>query len=103
MKKIFPYFIILLILSFLGLYFAYSNGYYELKQREKVSLTNQKIEEFESDILSGKDVNLETYLKKDNTYQTKTSEFSLKASEKIENIIDSGIKFIFKKISNLVE
>ena len=103
MKKIIPYFIIVLILSFLGLYFAYSNGYYELKQSEKVSLTNQKIEEFESDILEGVDVNLENYLKKDNTYQTKTSEFSLKASEKFENIIDSGIKFIFRKISNLVE
>ena len=44
--KIFKYLLILLIIAFLGLYFAYSNGYSEKLTGENVILTNEMIEEF---------------------------------------------------------
>ena len=101
--KVFKIFILLIIIGFLGLFFAYSNGYYEKMQGDKMILTNQMIEEFEQDILNGEDIKLESYLKNDKDYSTNTSKASLKISNKIENIVDSGIKFIFRKLGNIVE
>jgi len=101
--KIFKYLLILLIIAFLGLYFAYSNGYSEKIIGDKVVLTNEMIEEFENDILEGNDISLENYLTNNKDLSTKTSNFSLKISSKLENIVDNSIKFIFRKLSNMVE
>lgn len=101
--KIFKLFIIVLILGFLGLYFAYSNGYQESLRKSKVNLTNEKIEMFENDILNGSNILLESYLENEKNYSTKTSKISLKISSKIENTVDLGIKFIFKKLGNMLE
>ena len=103
MKKSLKYIPILLIISFFGLYIAYQNGYYEKITRDKINLTNQRIEQFEQDIKDGVDVTIDDYLDEEKDYTTKTSKASLKISSKLENIIDSGIKFIFRKISSIVE
>ncbi len=102
-KKIFKGLLFLLILGFLGLYFAYSNGYHERLQNDKINLTNQMIEKFEKDLQTGKDVSIEDYLEEEKSYATKTGKTTLKIGQKVENIIDLGIKFIFKKIGNMVE
>ena len=103
LKKVSKVFLFLLILAFLALFFAYSNGYYERIQGEKVNLTNQMIEQFEKDIQAGLDVSLESYLQEEKDYSSKTSKTSLNISEKLENTVDSVIKFIFKKIGEMVE
>ena len=103
LKKVSKVFLFLLILAFLALFFAYSNGYYERMQGEKVNLTNQMIEQFEKDIQAGLDVSLESYLQDKKDYSSKTSKTSLNISEKLENTVDSVIKFIFKKIGEMVE
>ena len=103
LKKVSKVFLFLLILAFLALFFAYSNGYYERMQGEKVNLTNQMIEQFEQDIQAGLDVSLESYLQEEKDYSSKTSKTSLNISEKLENTVDSVIKFIFKKIGEMVE
>lgn len=102
MKKYLKGITLLVLVGFMALYFAYSNGYYELRQSEKVSLTNEMIEQFEKDIIDGKDVSLNDYITEEN-YSNKTNNTALKVSEKLESIIDHGIKFIFKKIGNVVE
>ena len=101
--KILKILFIFLILGFLGLYFAYSNGYYENIQREKVNLTNQQIEEFEQSLMNGEEISLDTYKLDNIDYRTNTSKLSLKVSNTFENIVNSGIKFIFRKISNVIE
>ncbi len=100
--KIFKGVIILLIIVFLGLFLVYKNGYYENSLNNKVILTNEEIEQFESDLKKG-ELSLDSYHKMEIDYTTNTSKMSLKISNKIENIINSSIKFIFKKIGNLVE
>lgn len=95
--------VLLIIILFLGLYFSYSNGYYELKQSNKVSLTNEKIEQFELDILNGVDVSLEDYINEKEDYSSKVSDVALNITSKATNIIDSGIKYIFRKIGSIVE
>ena len=101
--KIFKLFIILIIISFLALFFAYKNGYYEKTLQKEVLLTNEKIEQFEKDLQSGKDISLETYQEEEKDYTTKTSKMSLKVSSKLENIISSSIKFIFRKLGSAIE
>ena len=101
--KIFKILFVFLILGFLGLYFAYSNGYYETMQSEKVSLTNKQIEEFEEALMNGEEISLDTYKLDNIDYSTNTSKLSLKVSNSFENIVNSGIKFIFRKISNVIE
>lgn len=102
-KNLFKYGMLLIIILFLGLYFIYSNGYYEKLQNDKMILTNNQIEQFEEDLKNGVDITLESYLDNDINYQTKTGGFSLKISNKVENIVDSTIKFIFRSLSNIVE
>lgn len=103
MKKIIKYIPILIIILFLGLYFAYQNGYYERIIRDKITMTNVNIEKFEQDIKDGKDVTIEDYLEDEKDYSTKIGNTSLKVGGELEKIINSGIKFIFKKISSVVE
>jgi len=94
---------ILLILAFLGLYFAYSNGYYEQERARKVALTNSQIEDFENAILNGEDISLEDYYQVEESYQTKSGELSLKLASKTENLVSSGIKFLFQKLGSMIE
>ena len=76
---------------------------YEKRQSDKVLLTNQMIEEFEEDIKEGKDISIEDYLKEEEDYSTRSSKLSLSISSKAEHIVDSAIKFIFKKLGSVVE
>lgn len=102
-KKGIGYIPIIIIVLLLGLYFAYQNGYYEQITRDKIMLTNEQIEHFEQDIIDGKDVSLEKYIDNNKSYSTKIGNASLKVSNKIENTINKLIKFLFKKISKVVE
>ena len=103
MKKILKYFPIIFIFLFLGLYFSYQNGYYERMTSDKIKLTNEQIEKFEEDVINGKDVMLKDYINNDKNYSTKTSKLSLNISNKLESVLDKGIKFLFRKLSSMVE
>jgi len=103
MKKIIKNIPLIILIMLLGLYFSYQNGYYDKYMRDKINLTNQNIEKFENDIKEGRDVTIEDYLKEEKSYTTKTGNISLKVSNKLENIINKGMRFIFKKISSVVE
>ena len=102
-KKRISYLPLIIIILFIGLYFVYQNGYYEKITRDKIMLTNEQIEKFEQDVIDGKDVSLEQYLDNSKSYSTKIGNISLKVSNKVENIFNKIIKFIFNKISNIVE
>ena len=101
--KIFKSFLILIIVSFLGLFFAYKNGYYEKSINKGIKLTNQKIKEFEKDLQDGKNITIDSYLEKEPSYATKASKLSLKDSARIEGLITESIKFIFRKLGNIIE
>ena len=102
-KKGISYIPVILIIIFIGLYFIYQNGYYEQITRNKIMLTNEQIEKFEQDVIDGKDVSIEKYINNSKNYSTKVGNMSLKISNKIENTINKFIKFVFRKISNIVE
>ena len=103
LKKNISYLPLIIIILFIGLYLIYQNGYYEKVTRDKIMLTNEQIEKFEQDIVDGKDVSLEKYVDNSKNYTTKVGNISLKVSNKVEKGLNKVIKFIFNKISSVVE
>ena len=102
-KKIFHLFIWFLFLSFLVLYFAQANGYYEDLNNKKASLTEEKIKEFEKDVKNGKEIKVENYIvniKKD--YSNKVSDFGLFTSKAFAKYFKIGMNAIFGSVDKMV-
>lgn len=102
-KKIFNGLIWFLFLSFLVLYFAQANGYYEDLNNKKSSLTEEKIKQFEKDVKNGKEIKVENYvvdIKKD--YDNNVSSFGLFTSKTFAKYFKIGINGIFGGIDKMV-
>ena len=91
-------------LSFLVVYFSEATGYYEYKNHKKAALTEEQIKKFESDIASGKEVDLNEYLVVDNKiYNNKLSKLASNLSNGISNVVKNSVESTFKFLSNLIE
>lgn len=91
-------------LSFLVIYFSELTGYYQYQNHKKAVLTEEQIKKFESDVASGKEVDINEYLVVDNrTYNNKLSKLTSKLSDGISNVVQSGVENTFKFLSKLVE
>ena len=96
-KRIFHIFVLILFFSYLVLYFAQKNGYYDELNNKKSYLTEEKIKEFEKDVEKGKKIDVNNYvidMKKD--YSTKVSDFGLFTS----NLFSKYFKYTMNKIFN---
>lgn len=102
LKKVIKPLIFIIIFSFLGLYFFYSNGYAENRIREEQELMEQMILKYEEDLQKGIDISKENYEIKKPNYSNRYTRTSLKLSDKIKKMIDGGVKFIFKKMNGMV-
>ena len=102
MKKFIKPFILIIIFCYLGLYFVYSNGYYESKIRKEQELMEQMVLKYEEDLKNGVDVSKNNYSIIKPDYSNNYSKTTLKISKKIEHLIDGSIKFLFKKLNRLV-
>ena len=100
--KYFKILMIMIIIMFLGLFFAYQNGYYEKFNNEKKVLTDKMIKEYEEDLKKGIDVTKKEYVNIKPTYSNKTTNSILKLSHKIEKGIDKIIKYFFSKLSDSI-
>ncbi len=102
-KTLYKFFVWFLFISFLVLYFAQANGYYEELNKKKVTLTNEKIKEFEEDVKNGKEIKVENYMieeKKD--YSNKISDFGLYTSNFFAKYFKKGINLVFSNIDKAV-
>ncbi len=100
--KYFKIILIILIFSFLGLFFIYQNGYYERFNNETKILTEAKIKEYEEDLKNGVDVSKKEYITVKMNYTNSYTRGLLKISHKIEKGINSIIKYIFKELSKQI-
>ena len=103
MKKAFKIFFVLLIILFLGLYFAYHNGYYEKLNMEKKILTDNMILEYEQDLKKGIDVTKKEYVVVKPSYANVYTQTFLKISKKIEDSFNATIKYFFRKINDTID
>ena len=99
-KKIFNTVIFILFTLFVSLYIASNAGYYEYQNREKTTLTKEKIKQFEKDINNGKRVDIKDYLTTDSkNYDNKIT----KLGNKLSDIIDYSMMHSLEKTFNFFE
>ena len=103
MKKFVLILLSILFVIYLIIYFSSKTNYYEYSNYKKVSITNEKIEEFEKDINEGKNVNIKDYIKdesKDYSNNiTKAGEF---IGNNILNISGEVVKISYNFISKVI-
>lgn len=103
-NKIFSRILITLLVAFTALYISGETGYYEYELHKQVTLTNEKIKEFEEDVKNGKNINIKDYLiESEIDYSNKISKTGLSISESIGNIIQSGIETAFNFLNKFME
>jgi len=65
-------------------------------------LMEQMVLKYEKDLEAGIDVSKEDYIIEKPDYSNIYTKTSLRLSEKICDLIDGSIKYVFKKINNMV-
>ena len=89
-------------LIFLGLYIASISGYYEAQVSDKVALTNDAIKDFQQDVLEGKEVDINTYIKEENKdYSNKMTDLGDKFTESVHTFLTNGFGGIWDALKVL--
>lgn len=103
-EKVLKYFLFIFIGIFLILLVAQMTGYYESPKTKAKILTEEQIKIFEEEIKNGKEIDISGYTKDiEKDYSNKLSSNIYKLSLKLESVVDSTIKSIFKGIEKMVE
>lgn len=102
--KIFKGGFILLLITYLALFFTNAAGYYEYKNYDKMTLTNEQIKKFEQDVKNGKNIDIEEYLVKEQTIKNnKLASFGKKTSITISSTLSKVISKSFSYLGKFVK
>lgn len=102
-SKIFWKFFLILLIGFTAIYISEATGYYEFEQHNKKVLTEEKIKQFEQDVASGKNIDINDYVvTNEQNYETKLSKFGDKMSTKVENLVVDGLNNTFDFLNNIL-
>lgn len=103
LKKLKNIIYIILISSFLVIYFASENGYFDEVKNRNVALTKEQIAKFEEDVNLGKEINVEDYyIDNSNKYNNKFTKLGSFLSTKIENIVSAVLNKTFKALNDFL-
>lgn len=100
-KNIFSIIMILFFIIFMALYFTGVTDIYQYRAHNKMSITKEAMERFESDIDSGKDISIEDYITPVKDYTNGVSKLGNKTSNMVEEFMSKGIKKTFKLLASL--
>ncbi len=90
-------FIIYLIVYIIGI-----SGYYEAKINKETALTNEAIKKFEQDLMEGKQVDINNYIKKEEKeYDNIFTNTGDKINNELLYVVNSGFKEAIKVIKLL--
>ena len=93
----------LFLLSFIVLLILEETGYYKTRTSKAKTLTEEQIKVFEQDIKAGKEIDINDYVINRVDYSNNLSNNIYKISLKLEKGLDFVVKFIFKKVNDMVE
>ena len=94
---------LILVLSFLIIYFTSEAGYFDHIKSRRVSLTTEQIAKFEQDIKEGKEIDInDYYINKDDEYNNKFSKLGLTLSNKLREIIIAVLNKTFKILNDFL-
>ena len=103
-KKITKLIIIIIVIVFISAYMISESGYYEYTMQQRTIITNDKIKEFEQDIKDNKDIDLIDYIDNEEiNYSNKITNLVYGISNNSNKLARKAIKYLFKKLSTLVE
>ena len=103
-KKNNYFFIIMgmLFIVFVSYIIAFNSGYYEMSNLRRARITEEKKEEFESDVKNGKNVEVKDYISDDYIdYSSTMSKVGSSLSNSINKFIENGLSDFFGNISKL--
>ncbi|MDD3392120.1 MAG: hypothetical protein PHE54_01030 [Bacilli bacterium] len=103
-NNVFKFIFIALLIAFTTLYLSQATGYYEYEQYQKTVLTEEKIKQFEEDVLAGKNIDINDYIDNtDKNYQNKISRMGLNISSQIGDVVKTSLEGLFKFLSEVIE
>ena len=97
--QVFKWSFLLLLITFLTLYFSQMTGYYEYQNYQKMTMTKEQIERFEQDIKEGKEVDITNYVV--NTTKDYKNTFS-KTGTSLSRAISGGVRNSVLKLFGLL-
>ena len=102
-EKIFKTIFILLLIAYLTLYFSGISGYYEYQNYQKMTLTAEQIKQFEEDVKSGKEVDVDDYIKEERIdYNNKLANAGKKLSYTIKDTVSTILTEFFSFIAQFM-
>ena len=103
MKKFFLILMGLLFIIFLIIFCSSKSNYYEYSNYKKMTVTNEKINEFEKDISEGKNVNINDYIKDESKdYSNNITRVGEFISNNIFDISSKIVKISYNFISKVI-
>ncbi len=96
-NNVFLKLLIIIFIIYLGLFIASQSGYYEKNLNKEVVFTSKAIKQFEKDVEDGKNIDLNSYIKKDNR------DYSNSLTKAGDVVSDATVKFFTQGISNIVD
>ena len=103
-NKVFRFILIFLFITYITIYTSQKSGYMDFQNYKKMSLTKEKIAEFESDVKKGKKVDLAKYTT--NTTKNcsnKLSNAGYSISNGVSTLVNKGVVSFFNTIAHLAE
>lgn len=102
-NNVFKFLFFFFLIAFITVYLSHATGYYDYELHKKVTLTEEKIKQFEQDVADGKNIDLKEYIEHtDKNYKTKTSRLGSRISENIEAGVKKGIIGVFDFLNKMV-
>lgn len=106
MKKtdIFKFIFFFLLIAYISLYFGSLSGYYEYKNYQKMTLTEEQIKRFEEDVKEGKEIDVEDYIVEEQpVHNNKIANTGKKLSYGISNALSKVLTKTFKTLSKFID
>ena len=89
-----------LFIIYIALYMLDNLGYYNIAAKNKV-ITEEKLEEFEEDVKSGKEIDLKEYVRDTTNYKNTYSNIGYNISIGIDNVLNKGLSNVGKILKKL--
>ena len=103
-NQFFKVLFIFLFIAYITIYTADKSGYMDFQNYKKMSLTKEKIKEFEQDVKNGKRVDLTKYTdNKARSYSNKISNAGYNISNGVSSLVNKGVVGFFDTIARLAE
>ncbi len=99
-KNWFLTFLGILFVIYIGLYIMDNLGYYNIAAKNKV-ITEEKLQEFESDVRNGREIDLKEYVRDTTNYRNAYSNIGYSISMGIDSVLNKGLSNVGKVLKKL--